>query len=269
MADDYRDDRYRQPRDRYRDEDYYRRHGAGERPRGRDVDRDRDWRDESRRAAPDEHYGYYGGGEWRRADYTQSEPGGYGDRDYDEGRYGRDRPYHGRPPPGFDEADRGHRGRGPSGYKRSDARISEDVHDRLTEDHYLDATDIQVRVEDGEVTLEGHVANRRDKRRAEDLADDVPGVRHVQNNLRVSAAGFAMTGAAARQQEQRGAGWGRSDTTGTVRTDRTDDRAGDRREAASGQGYGTTGFGTERGGDNTTDTGLTGTPTSGSGRAIP
>lgn len=83
----------------------------------------------------------------------------------------------------------GHYGRGPSGYRRSDDRIAEDVNDRLTDDWRLDASSISVNVENGEVTLNGAVNSREDKRRAEDLADDVSGVRNVQNNLRVETSG--------------------------------------------------------------------------------
>jgi hypothetical protein len=78
-----------------------------------------------------------------------------------------------------------HRGRGPRGYTRSDERIREYVHDRLTDDPMLDASDIEVSVGNGEVTLNGMVDGRHDKRRAEDVAEGVPGVTHVQNNLRV------------------------------------------------------------------------------------
>lgn len=78
-----------------------------------------------------------------------------------------------------------HRGRGPSDYTRSDDRIREDVNDALTNDWRLDASHVRVTVKDGEVTLEGTVSSRQDKRRAEDLADDVTGAKHVQNNLRV------------------------------------------------------------------------------------
>ncbi|RKF12644.1 BON domain-containing protein [Roseovarius spongiae] len=81
------------------------------------------------------------------------------------------------------EAD--HRGRGPKGYVRSDARIEEDVHDRLTDDAVVDATEISVSVQDREVTLDGTVDSRRAKRGAEDCVDSVSGVQHVQNNLRV------------------------------------------------------------------------------------
>ncbi|CDZ48272.1 BON domain-containing protein [Neorhizobium galegae] len=79
-----------------------------------------------------------------------------------------------------------HRGKGPKGYQRSDARIEEDVNDRLSDDPVLDASNITVTVQGSEVTLDGFVSSRWDKRRAEDLVEDVSGVRHVQNNLRVN-----------------------------------------------------------------------------------
>ncbi|MCK8778869.1 BON domain-containing protein [Rhizobium sp. NTR19] len=78
-----------------------------------------------------------------------------------------------------------HRGKGPKGYQRSDARIEEDVNDRLSDDPMLDASNISVTVSQAEVTLDGFVSSRADKRRAEDLVDNISGVRHVQNNLRV------------------------------------------------------------------------------------
>ena len=86
-----------------------------------------------------------------------------------------------------DDADyrRGYRGRGPANYTRSDERIREDACDRLTEDWRVDASQIEIRVEDGELTLDGTVSSREQKRRAEDCVEDLSGVRHVQNNLRV------------------------------------------------------------------------------------
>lgn len=125
---------------------------------------------------------------------------GYGARDGD-GRYrGRDGAYgYGRSD--YDDAFPGdnpnveavtdgerqgeHHGRGPKGYRRSDERIREDVNDRLTYHHHLDASDIEVQVKDGDVTLSGTVDSRRAKRRAEDCVERVSGVGHVQNNLRV------------------------------------------------------------------------------------
>ena len=44
---------------------------------------------------------------------------------------------------------------------------------------------IEVQVDNGEVTLTGTVESRQDKRRAEDIADRISGVKHVQNNLRL------------------------------------------------------------------------------------
>lgn len=78
-----------------------------------------------------------------------------------------------------------YRGRGPKGYSRSDDRIREDISDRLTEDWAVDATDIEVSVSGGEVTLSGAIDSRTGKRRAEDIAESVSGVRNVQNNIRV------------------------------------------------------------------------------------
>ena len=78
-----------------------------------------------------------------------------------------------------------HYGRGPKSYTRSDERIGEDVNDRLTDDGRLDASEIEVEVSDGEVTLTGSVTSREGKRHAEEVAEGVSGVKHVQNNLRV------------------------------------------------------------------------------------
>ncbi len=92
-----------------------------------------------------------------------------------------------------DELRASHRGRGPRSYKRSDARIQEDINDRLTEDAYLDATDIEVTVTGGEVVLSGIVPSREGKRRAERLAEEVSGVGDVQNNLRLRRSDAAET----------------------------------------------------------------------------
>lgn len=78
-----------------------------------------------------------------------------------------------------------HRGKGPKNYARSEDRIREDVSDKLSDDSFLDASNIEVEVKGNEVTLNGKVDSRYSKHRAEDLAEDVTGVTHVQNNLRV------------------------------------------------------------------------------------
>jgi hypothetical protein len=76
-------------------------------------------------------------------------------------------------------------GRGPRGYRRSDERVREDVCDALTEARELDATDIDVTVRDGVVTLAGEVDSRAARRRAEDIAAEMSGVVDVMNQLRV------------------------------------------------------------------------------------
>jgi osmotically-inducible protein OsmY len=88
----------------------------------------------------------------------------------------------------------GFAGRGPKGYQRSDARINEDVCDRLVDAPDIDAGNIEVKVNNGEVTLSGTVPEREDKRRSEDLIENISGVREVHNNLRVSGWQEGTTG---------------------------------------------------------------------------
>jgi osmotically-inducible protein OsmY len=79
-----------------------------------------------------------------------------------------------------------HYGRGPKGYKRSDERIREDVNEALYRDHEIDASDIDVQVHEGEVTLSGSVDRREAKRIAEDCVWSVSGVRDVTVMLKVT-----------------------------------------------------------------------------------
>lgn len=80
----------------------------------------------------------------------------------------------------------GFQGRGPKGYQRSDDRIREEICDCMTDDPVLDASEIEVAVEHGEVTISGSVTSREQKRRAEDVAESISGVRDVTNQLRVT-----------------------------------------------------------------------------------
>lgn len=75
--------------------------------------------------------------------------------------------------------------RWPKSYKRSDERIKDDIHEELIRHGRIDASDVEVQVKDGEVTLTGQVSSRHDKRIAEELAERVLGVHDVQNQLRV------------------------------------------------------------------------------------
>lgn len=78
-----------------------------------------------------------------------------------------------------------HRGKGPKNYKRSDERIKEDLNDRLTDEWNIDASDIEVNVFNGEVTLSGFVTDRYQKRKAAELAEQISGVTHVDNLIKV------------------------------------------------------------------------------------
>lgn len=85
---------------------------------------------------------------------------------------------------GRDESDSGRRRRGPS-----DRVLWAVIVERLEDVRGLDLHDVEVLVDNAEVTLNGTVRRKEDKRRIEDIAD-LDGVRHVQNNLRVREGGL-------------------------------------------------------------------------------
>ena len=83
----------------------------------------------------------------------------------------------------------GFAGRGPKGYQRSDERLQEEISDRLMADDRIDASDIEIDVQSSEVTLTGTVPDRWMKRQAEDMVEQVMGVREVMNQIRVQREG--------------------------------------------------------------------------------
>jgi len=96
-----------------------------------------------------------------------------------------------------------HYGRGPKNYRRSDERIREDILESLTYHHEVDASEMEVTVSDGEVTLSGTVPDRQQKRLAEDITEHVRGVRDVNNNLRVQGGWWANLKNAVTGQDDR------------------------------------------------------------------
>lgn len=82
--------------------------------------------------------------------------------------------------------DASHRGRGPKNFKRTDDRIKELINDSLTDDWQVDASDIEVNVQNGEVILSGYVSDRAQKRKAADLAENILGVTQIENRIKVS-----------------------------------------------------------------------------------
>ena len=139
--------------------------------------------------ARDTHRGGYGGDYARDGGWSG---GGRGDEYTREGLwggsavpYGPTRPA---PPTSF-------RGRGPKNWRRSDERIREEINERLTDHDGIDASDVEVTVENAEVTLHGNVGSRWEKRLADDIAHSCNGVHDVHNRLKV-AAREAQTGKA-------------------------------------------------------------------------
>ena len=85
-------------------------------------------------------------------------------------------------------------GRGTRGYTRPDERIREDICYSMIDDPRLDASEVEVKVEDGEVMLSGSVADQPDRDRAEELAAGINGVKNVRNGLRIRLHGVGTTG---------------------------------------------------------------------------
>jgi osmotically-inducible protein OsmY len=232
--------------------------GSGERDYGNQGYGERGYGDRGYGERGSGGYGASGGREdWDR--YGGSGSGGYGAGGYGSGGYGSGRVGSGAQPH-RDYTDRssyrsdgwrglnypasqvyGNRdmpeqrnyaGHGPRGYQRSDQRVNEDVCDRLCDAPDVDARNIEVSVSNGEVTLNGSVSDRDQKRRAEDLIEQVSGVREVRNNLRVARAGEWSGGetgqstAAAPSGNVTGATTGGAGATGTSGTTGTAGAAG-------------------------------------------
>lgn len=137
----------------------------------RDDDR-RDTQDFAHQGMADLGYGY-GTGDYGFHEFAR--------RPMNAERDGRSRPN--------ETAPASHAGKGPRGYVPNDERIREDVIHALTDHGDIDATDLEVRVERGEVYLYGNAPDRRQKRLAADVAFDTRGVLDVYNSIRTRAAG--------------------------------------------------------------------------------
>lgn len=83
-----------------------------------------------------------------------------------------------------------HSGKGPKGYVRSDEKIHDQVCEELFRNIWVDASDIEVEVKHGFVTLKGHVSERKQKKAAEACAESIPGVKDVMNYLTITDRGL-------------------------------------------------------------------------------
>jgi osmotically-inducible protein OsmY len=68
----------------------------------------------------------------------------------------------------------------------ADERIWEEVHDRLMRHPDLDVAEVEIEVEEAEVTLAGRVDSREAKWLAEEVTRTVPGVHDVHNRIKVA-----------------------------------------------------------------------------------
>ena len=155
-------------------------HGMGYGPQGMSgggfgtfgVPRDlaRDFRESSRAGRPgdfDQPYGTVGHG-W-------------------EGSFGSEGDFDSLAEPSAERGGGTHRRIGPKNYRRSDEKISDDIHDQLTRGWGIDASEVTVEVKDGVVTLTGIVSERRMKHRIEDIVADTAHVSDINNLIRVQS----------------------------------------------------------------------------------
>lgn len=93
--------------------------------------------------------------------------------------------------------------RGPKGYQRSDERLREEICERLMNRWDIDSSDVTVNVQEGRVTVEGVVPERRMRHAIEDLVDDCHGVQDIENHIRVQRSyGTTASGSAAENPPQ-------------------------------------------------------------------
>lgn len=80
-----------------------------------------------------------------------------------------------------------HSGKGPKGYTRTDEKLKDEINERLYHDSHIDASDIEVTVLNGDVTLTGMVESKLIKRRIEDIIELIPGIKDVENRLKIKS----------------------------------------------------------------------------------
>lgn len=69
---------------------------------------------------------------------------------------------------------------------RPDEVIWDEVHEQLNENPDIDASEIEVTVEDGEVTLTGRVESREARWLIEEIVERVAGVQAIHNRLKIA-----------------------------------------------------------------------------------
>jgi osmotically-inducible protein OsmY len=185
-------------------------------------DDERSWRNSQRGG----ERGYPAGNYQSRSswDYGQQQRGERAGSGSGSGGYDYDAGY--RSNIGSSAGSQSHRGRGPQGYQRSDDRLKEMVCERLTDDPYIDASNITVEVTGQVVKLSGTVDDRGTKYEIEELVERLGGVKDIDNQLRVQSASKQTTSSQSNtsgQQLRGGSDWdaGSSSSSSSGTTTRT------------------------------------------------
>ncbi|MBP0631650.1 BON domain-containing protein [Cupriavidus sp. AcVe19-1a] len=167
---------------------------------------------------------------WRSGD-TGGSPYGYG-----EARYGMEDEDDERPTrPSRWAAQAGSR-RMPRGYQRTDARIRDDLCERLAHADD-DVSDVTVDVVSGIVTLAGTVRDRDAKFHIEQMAEDVLGVSEVRNNIQMARPGSSADSGGIGKIGERGGGAAHGEGQGQGQGEqRVGQSTGERRQVGSPAG---------------------------------
>lgn len=76
----------------------------------------------------------------------------------------------------------------------ADQTAATEIEHRLSADRTVNAQNVKITVVDGVATLRGKVPEEKAKRRAEEIAADVPGVERVANEIFVGMGGLGDGG---------------------------------------------------------------------------
>lgn len=80
--------------------------------------------------------------------------------------------------------------RGPRSIKRSDDSIESEIYDKLRHNRDLDASEIEVEVNRGNVVLKGYIDTKYERNLAEEIVESIYGVRDIMNQLQFKQFGF-------------------------------------------------------------------------------